>query len=223
MDEALFERVYQTVANRESTYDGVYYTGVRTTHIVCRPSCRARTPKASNVTFYPTLAEAIEAGFRPCKRCKPEAGGKLGPDAVMAAQVDAIIEAQYAQKLTLQVLAESLAISPFHLQRTYKQIKSYSPATKLESVRLTKAQAKLVKSTMGIAEIGKAVGFRSSSHFTAWFSGKTGLSPAEYRSHNRLGACQKTEEANSEQEETLTEQEGAPTKQAGTLTEQKKH
>lgn len=51
MDQALFEQVYDSVVKRESTYDGVYYTAVLTTHIVCRPSCRARTPKAGNVVF----------------------------------------------------------------------------------------------------------------------------------------------------------------------------
>ena len=185
MDETLFERVYQTVANRESTYDGVYYTGVRTTHIVCRPSCRARTPKPGNVTFYPSLEAAISAGFRPCKRCKPESGGKLGPDAVIAAQVNAIIEVQYAQKITLQVLAEALRISPFHLQRTYKLVKGCSPSVKLDNVRLTKAQDMLSASPEGIVEIGRAVGFRSPSHFTAWFSRKVGMSPTEYRSSRR--------------------------------------
>lgn len=71
MDQALFEQVYDSVVKRESTYDGVYYTAVLTTHIVCRPSCRARTPKAGNVVFYGSLQEATRAGFRPCKDAAP--------------------------------------------------------------------------------------------------------------------------------------------------------
>ncbi|MBC8079389.1 MAG: methylphosphotriester-DNA--protein-cysteine methyltransferase family protein [Gorillibacterium sp.] len=186
MDEALFERIYQSVVSRESTYDGVYYTGVRTTHIVCRPSCRARTPKSGNVTFYSSLEKAIAAGFRPCKRCKPEAGGRFGPNAMIAAQVNAIIETQYQQKLTLQSLAELLRISPFHLQRTYKQLEGYSPSVKLERVRLTKAQVMLSQSPEDIVEIGRAVGFRSPSHFAAWFSRKMGMSPSEFRNSRRM-------------------------------------
>ncbi|WP_025698146.1 Ada metal-binding domain-containing protein, partial [Paenibacillus forsythiae] len=63
MDQALFDLVYQAVARRDACYDGIYYTGVRTTGIVCRPSCRARTPRPDNVTFYPSLEAALQAGF----------------------------------------------------------------------------------------------------------------------------------------------------------------
>ncbi|AFC31421.1 AdaA [Paenibacillus mucilaginosus 3016] len=91
MEPELFDRIYETIANKEDTYDGVYYTGVLTTRIVCRPSCRARTPKKENIRLYPSVEAAIQAGFRPCKRCKPEAPGPHGPDRALAAQVDALI------------------------------------------------------------------------------------------------------------------------------------
>lgn len=80
MDPQLFERIYETVVRREPTYDGIYYTAVLTTHIVCRPSCRARTPKAANVVFYGSLQEAISAGFRPCKDAVPR---KAAPSGLM--------------------------------------------------------------------------------------------------------------------------------------------
>ncbi|MDQ0090365.1 AraC family transcriptional regulator of adaptative response / methylphosphotriester-DNA alkyltransferase methyltransferase [Paenibacillus anaericanus] len=181
MDQKLFDLLYAAVVNRESTYEGVYYTGVKTTKIVCRPTCRAKTPKAMNVTFYSTLEDALQAGFRPCKRCKPEANGALGPDAALAAQVDTIIETQYKDKLTLSQLAALLAISPYHLQRTYKRVSGYSPAEKTELVRLKHAQRFLLESNATIAEIGEAVGYGSPSHFAAWFSNRTGISPTAYR------------------------------------------
>ncbi|WP_240416363.1 bifunctional transcriptional activator/DNA repair enzyme AdaA [Paenibacillus periandrae] len=181
MDQKLFDLVYKSVVNRESTYDGVYYTAVRTTKIVCRPTCRAKIPHASNVTFYHSLEGALQAGYRPCKRCKPEANGALRPDAVLAVQVDMIIETQYKDKLTLPLLAASLAISPYHLQRVYKQVTGYSPAEKTERVRLTHAQKLLVESNATVVEIGAAVGYRSASHFTSWFRQRTGMSPTAYR------------------------------------------
>jgi AraC family transcriptional regulator of adaptative response / methylphosphotriester-DNA alkyltransferase methyltransferase len=187
MNQTLFDLVYESVVNRESTYEGVYYTGVRTTKIVCRPTCRARIPHASNVTFYPSLEAALHAGFRPCKRCKPDANGALRPDAALAAQVDAIIETQYKDKLTLSLLSSALAISPYHLQRIYKQVTGYSPAEKTERVRLTHAQRLLLESSAPIAEIGAAVGYGSPSHFTSWFSRRTGFSPAGYRNGQRGG------------------------------------
>ncbi|NOU96716.1 helix-turn-helix domain-containing protein [Paenibacillus sp. LMG 31456] len=187
MDQKLFDLVYESVVNRESTYEGIYYTGVRTTKIVCRPTCRAKIPLAINVTFYRSLEDALHAGFRPCKRCKPEENGALRPDAALAAQVDSIIETQYHDKLTLPQLAVSLAISPYHLQRTYKQVTGYSPAEKTERVRLRHAQRLLLESSATIAEIGAAVGYGSPSHFASWFCRRTGISPTAYRNGQRGG------------------------------------
>lgn len=187
MDQVLFERIYDSVVRRESTYDGVYYTAVLTTHIVCRPSCRARTPKASNVVFYGSLQEAAHAGFRPCKRCRPEEGGKLRPDAVLAAQADAVMSERFGEKLTLQLLAEQLKVSPFHLQRTYKRVTGLSPAARLDELRLEKASGLLADTGLAIAEVGRAVGFQGPSHFAAWFARKTGLPPTEYRTQFKGG------------------------------------
>ncbi|MBW7474790.1 helix-turn-helix domain-containing protein [Paenibacillus oenotherae] len=185
MDQKLFDLVYESVVKREPTYEGVYYTGVRTTKIVCRPTCRARTPHATNVTFYHSLEAALRAGFRPCKRCKPEANGALRPDAALAAQVDAMIEDRYNEKLTLATLAASLAISPYHLQRIYKQVTGHSPAEQTERVRLKHAQRRLLESDATIAEIGMSVGYNGPSHFTTWFGRRMGISPTEYRNGAR--------------------------------------
>ncbi|UVI33179.1 bifunctional transcriptional activator/DNA repair enzyme AdaA [Paenibacillus spongiae] len=187
MNEQLFDLVYQSVVNRDSTYDGVYYTGVRTTKIVCRPTCRAKTPHAANVTFYRSLDDALQAGFRPCKRCKPDENGALRPDAALAAQVDAIITARFSDKLTLPQIAASLAISPYHLQRIYKQVTGLSPAEKTEHIRLTHAKKLLEQSDLTIAEIGAEAGYGSPSHFTSWFQRKTGLSPTAYRNGHTGG------------------------------------
>lgn len=187
MDPRLFECIYDSVVKRESTYDGVYYTAVLTTHIVCRPSCRARTPKAGNIVFYESLQEAVRAGFRPCKRCRPEEGGKLRPDAVLAAQADGIMAERYGEKLTLQLLADELKVSPFHLQRIYKRVNGQSPAARLDGLRLAQASKMLADNALAIAEIGQAVGFQGPSHFAAWFARKTGLPPTEYRNQFKGG------------------------------------
>ncbi|MEK3718816.1 Ada metal-binding domain-containing protein [Paenibacillus sp. FSL R7-0333] len=190
MDPQLFERIYETVVRREPTYDGIYYTAVLTTHIVCRPSCRARTPKAANVVFYGSLQEAISAGFRPCKRCRPEEGGTLRPDAVLAAQADAIMDGRFGSKLTLKSMAEELKVSPFHLQRTYKRVTGQSPAARLDALRTEEARRLLTETAAVMAEVGGAVGFRTPSHFAAWFVKKTGLSPTEYHSKHNEGGNQ---------------------------------
>jgi len=185
MERELFERVYASVVRRESTYDGMYYTGVRTTKIVCRPSCRAKTPKAENVTFYRSLEEAVRAGFRPCKRCRPEANGALSPDAAMAAQADAVMAGRFAEKLTLPALAAALAVSPYHLQRTYKRVRGVSPAETLDRLRREEAERRLAGSDEPIADIASAVGLGTASHFAVWFARGAGMTPTAYRHERR--------------------------------------
>ncbi|MFM1652898.1 bifunctional transcriptional activator/DNA repair enzyme AdaA [Brevibacillus sp. B_LB10_24] len=184
MNAELFDKVYDSIVKKESTYDGVYYTGVKTTRIVCRPSCRAKTPKRENITLYTSVKAAIRDGFRPCKRCKPETPGALGPDAQLAAQTDAVIDACYGERVTLQAIAQKLAISPYHLQRTYKRVTGLTPMERLHQTRLSAAKRLLENGNLPMFEVAAAVGFRSASHFAVWFRGQTGLSPSAYREGN---------------------------------------
>jgi AraC family transcriptional regulator of adaptative response / methylphosphotriester-DNA alkyltransferase methyltransferase len=186
VEQELFERVYASIVNKEATYDGIYYTGVKTTRIVCRPSCRARTPKRENITLYPSVRAAVRDGFRPCKRCRPDAPGPHGPDATLAAQTDALLAARYSERLTLQLLAKELAISPYHLQRTYKRVTGVSPLERLHDIRLAAARRMLRDGAAAVAEVARAVGFRSASHFAVWFRAETGASPVEYRENGGL-------------------------------------
>src|SRR3712207_5848304 len=68
-----FERCYAAVDSKDARFDGWFFTAVTSTGIYCRPSCPAITPKRENVRFYPTAAAAQDAGFRACKRCRPDA------------------------------------------------------------------------------------------------------------------------------------------------------
>lgn len=63
--------MYSAISRRDSAYEGIFYTAVKTTGIFCRPTCKARTPLAKNIEFFPTTASALAAGYRACKRCKP--------------------------------------------------------------------------------------------------------------------------------------------------------
>src|SRR5882762_4074973 len=63
--------MYQALVRRDSGYEGVFFTGVKTTGIFCRPTCRAKRPKPENVEFFPTITEALHGGYRPCRLCRP--------------------------------------------------------------------------------------------------------------------------------------------------------
>jgi AraC family transcriptional regulator of adaptative response/methylated-DNA-[protein]-cysteine methyltransferase len=63
--------MYRALTRRDAAYEGVFFTGVKTTGIFCRPTCRAKIPKAANVEFFPTVTEALHGGYRPCRLCRP--------------------------------------------------------------------------------------------------------------------------------------------------------
>src|ERR1700709_1601302 len=73
MDDLDHDACYRALCVRDARFDGVFFVAVRTTGIYCRPSCPAIMPKRVNVAFYPTAAAAHQAGFRACKRCRPDA------------------------------------------------------------------------------------------------------------------------------------------------------
>ena len=71
MTSLSFQEKYSVIGSQDSTYEGIFFTGVKTTGIFCRPSCRARKPNAENVIFFDSTKIALQHGFRPCKICKP--------------------------------------------------------------------------------------------------------------------------------------------------------
>jgi AraC family transcriptional regulator, regulatory protein of adaptative response / methylated-DNA-[protein]-cysteine methyltransferase len=85
------DEMYRAIVDRDTRYDGIFFTGVKTTGIFCRPSCPARKPEARNVAFYPSAREALAHGFRPCKRCRPlePRGATPAPIQALLAEVDA--------------------------------------------------------------------------------------------------------------------------------------
>jgi AraC family transcriptional regulator of adaptative response/methylated-DNA-[protein]-cysteine methyltransferase len=74
--------MYRAFERKDSSYEGVFWLGVRTTGIFCRPTCRARTPKRENVEFFAAPSEALHAGYRPCMKCRPLDSGRKPPPLV---------------------------------------------------------------------------------------------------------------------------------------------
>ncbi|WAH37903.1 bifunctional transcriptional activator/DNA repair enzyme AdaA [Alicyclobacillus dauci] len=180
MDEVLWE----AIVHCKPTFDGQYFYGVITTHIFCRPSCRSRTPLPENTRIFRGVNEAKAAGFRPCKRCRPDEYG-LGPDEELVQSAKDIMEQRYQDPLTLDKIAGELAISPYHLHRVFKRLTGTTPADYLFNKRLRAAkQALRTELYRTVTDIAIGVGFRSPSHFSTMFQRKTGYSPSDYRKLN---------------------------------------
>lgn len=166
----------------DSRYDGRFVTAVRTTGIYCRPSCTCRKPRRENVRFYGSPAIAARAGYRPCKRCRPElSGGPAEADRMMARKALSIMRARLEEPLRVRELAQEVAMSAPHFARRFRQADGRTPMRALADLRAERAQALLREGALSTLEAGLAAGFQSASAFTRAFRRKTGLPPAAWR------------------------------------------
>ena len=113
-----FEDKYSIVGTRDTKYDGIFFTAVKTTGIFCHPSCRARIPKAENVTFYDTIEEALQNGFRPCKVCKPIE--KIGETPIYIKKIIAELQNEPHKKISDEQL-KLKGIEPHTIRRWFKK------------------------------------------------------------------------------------------------------
>lgn len=174
-----FEEMWEKFIVSDRTYDGLFFAAVKTTKIYCRPSCRSRKPKRTNVDFYDDITIVEEAGYRPCKRCQPETG--QSPQLEMVTSTITFLVNHYKQNLTLKEIAEQVGISPYYLERLFKQETMETPRTYLEKIRIDKAVHLLKNTSMTNLEICYEVGFQSPSNFYRIFRSIKNCSPREYR------------------------------------------
>jgi AraC family transcriptional regulator of adaptative response/methylated-DNA-[protein]-cysteine methyltransferase len=114
------------VTARDPQQDGKFFYSVKTTGVYCRPSCAARTARPENVAFHLTAADAERAGFRPCKRCKPDQPSLAERQAAKVAELCRFIESA-AEIPSLDELAQRAGISPYHLHRVFKDATGLTP------------------------------------------------------------------------------------------------
>src|SRR4029453_18679567 len=106
--------------------DGTFFYSVKTTGVYCRPSCGARAARPENVAFHLTAADAERAGFRPCRRCKPDQAALAEQHAAKVAEFFRFIESA-EQPPTLDELATRAGLSTYHLHRVFKDITGVTP------------------------------------------------------------------------------------------------
>jgi AraC family transcriptional regulator of adaptative response/methylated-DNA-[protein]-cysteine methyltransferase len=172
---------WEAVLARDKGSDGVFVYGVRSTGIYCRPSCSARRPRREQVTFFPVPEAARQAGFRSCRRCRPDETVTQNPQVKMVQQLCRYIE-QYDspdQPLTLMAMSEQVNVSPHHLQRTFKRIMGISPRQYAEAWRVRRLK-KLFKEGETITSALYEVGYGSSSRLYERASSRLGMTPGAY-------------------------------------------
>ena len=171
---------WQASVERDERFRNVFVLAVRTTAIYCRPTCPARRPKRENARFFATPEEARRAGFRACKRCKPDEMDSTDLAVELARRVCQRIDAHLSEPLTLADLSSRLDVSPFHLQRTFKRVTGITPNQYLRARRLTALKGGLQEGESVLSSLYGA-GFGSSSRVYEQASAALGMTPATFR------------------------------------------
>jgi len=169
---------------RDPAYDGLFFTGVRTTRIYCRPVCPVRPAKSANVTFHPTAAAAERAGFRPCLRCRPEtAPGSPAwrGTATTVGRALRLIEAGFLDDAGVEDLAARVGIGARHLARLFALHAGASPTEVAATMRVQRAKRMIDAGGMPFAEIAFAAGFRSLRRFNDQVKARYGRPPSALR------------------------------------------
>lgn len=173
------EERWAAVVHRDSSADGVFYYSVRTTGVYCRPSCASRPALRKNVRFHASGAEAEQAGFRPCKRCRPNAPGLAEQHAAGVAKACRLIETA-GDMPNLDRLAEAAGMSRFHFHRVFKSITGVTPKAFAAARRAQRVRDALPKRGT-VTEAIYDAGFNSNGRFYAKSAEVLGMTPASFR------------------------------------------
>ncbi|MGA2881724.1 MAG: bifunctional DNA-binding transcriptional regulator/O6-methylguanine-DNA methyltransferase Ada [Bryobacteraceae bacterium] len=171
---------WNAVAARDRAMDGVFFYAVMSTGIYCRPSCPSKRPRRENVVFFRAREAAERAGFRACKRCKPDSGYQRDPNAQIVENVCRYIDTHPDEPVTLEALGRVLGISPFYLQRTFKTLTGITPRAYADSRRLSSLKAGLREGHSVTRSLYDA-GYGSSSRLYERASSQLGMTPSRYR------------------------------------------
>jgi len=174
--------------SRDPRFDGKFFIAVTSTRIYCRPVCPVPSPKTANIRYFATAASAAEAGYRPCRRCRPEAApgtpAWLGTSAVVRRALQLIHDGALDAS-SVGALAARVGIGPRHLHRLFVQHVGASPIVVAQTRRLHFAKRLLDETRLPMTEIALAAGFGSLRRFNHAFQTTYRRAPRELRRQRR--------------------------------------
>src|SRR5690242_13159935 len=179
-----FDTCYHAVLARDPRFDGRFFTAVTSTGIYCRPVCPARTPARTNMRFFPHAGAAEAAGFRACRRCRPETSPgspEWNVRADLTGRAVRLIADGYVDEHGVAGLARPLAVTERHLRRLLVAELGAGPLALARSMRMQTARRLLAETAMPITEIAFASGFSSVRQFNATFLESYGKPPSSLR------------------------------------------
>jgi len=178
---------WAAVCARDAGADGRFVFAVRSTGVYCRPGCPARRPKRENVAFYPDGPAARAAGFRPCRRCEPDAAPerRIAAQAVAAAaEMIAAALAEGAPAPGLDALAARAGYAPHHFHRLFRKALGVTPRAYAAALRARQAEAALAEGA-SVTAAAQAAGYGAPSRFYAGAAPRLAMAPAARRDGGR--------------------------------------
>jgi len=183
-----FDTCNEARLRRDSAFDGVFFTAVRTTGIYCRPVCPVRQPLTKNVSYFPSAAAAEQAGYRPCLRCRPETAPFSPAWKGTEATVDRamrLIEAGALDTGDVEDLAARLGIGARHLSRLFARHVGASPTQTAKTMRMQRAKRLLNETSLPIADVALKAGFGSARRLNVACVELFGRPPSSFRNASR--------------------------------------
>ena len=170
---------WATVIARDAAADGSFVYSVRTTGVYCRPSCASRRARPENVEFHASREAAERAGFRPCKRCRPNRPSVNERHAAQITQACRAIEA--AERVpSLASLAAQAGMSAWHFHRVFKSVTGLTPRAYAQAQRARRARRELARAD-SVTDALYEAGYGSSGRFYAESDAHLGMTPTAYR------------------------------------------
>ncbi|PWT87250.1 MAG: bifunctional DNA-binding transcriptional regulator/O6-methylguanine-DNA methyltransferase Ada [Proteobacteria bacterium] len=170
---------WEAIRRRDPAADGAFYFSVRTTGVYCRPTCPARQARRENVAFHLTCEDAERAGFRPCKRCRPNEAPLTDRRAAAIAKACALID-EAEEMPGLDALAAAVGLSRYHFHRVFKAVTGLTPKAYADARRGQRVRQELAQSDT-VTEAIYGAGFNSNGRFYAAADALLGMTPTEYR------------------------------------------
>lgn len=174
---------WASVVARNPQADGTFYYSVHTTGVYCRPSCAARLARPENVRFHLTCEDAEKAGFRPCKRCKPDQPSLAEQYAVKVTEACRIIEESESVP-SLEDLAKRVGVSAYHFHRVFKHVTGLTPREYATAHREKRVRNELAGASARSGTITEAIfdaGYNSNGRFYEKSNEVLGMTPTNYR------------------------------------------
>jgi AraC family transcriptional regulator of adaptative response / methylphosphotriester-DNA alkyltransferase methyltransferase len=177
---------WQAVLENDALYDGLFFYGVTSTKIFCRPSCKSKPPLKKNVHYFENLKQAEQAGYRPCKRCRPDLL-EYQPVKEIAEKLKLLLDNNFTRQKELVEKMGRIGVTYHRLVNVFKEYYHITPKKYYDNLRLEEAKRALLETNDTIIDIAYNLGFQSLSAFYKFFQKNMNSPPSKYRKEKNHG------------------------------------